>query len=510
MASYYVKQPGADAPNSGTHRGYWATSTTYAVGDRVFARQVYGTSTARRYCFECTTGGTTHATTEPTWNTTVGGTTTSGTAVFTTRAPTGWTNAHISANCLQNANNYVTGGDTVYLDSTLNDTLTSALGVSINGTSFGEIKWLSVDATSGEPPTTLQAGAKLTGGSSAVTYVYGFPSGNVYVYGVTFSSSTNNSYGYVNLSGSLSALYENCTFELLATGNGNAQLVLNTAYNSIFTDCAIKFTNVNHRLAGSGLFEGCNWNTSTAAPTGLCTMTSNGIMRLVGCDLSSFSSTAYITTTTGNNFTAELVDCKMPASWGGTLIGNTNHSFINDIKVVNCDNADTNYKFSKATTVGTQVVETTLVRDGGASDGTTPISWKVVTNSNGTSFAKPYIVEPILYWNDAVGSSKTLTIELLHDSATGLKNNEIWADVAVLTTSGYPLASHESSGADAISSGTTLTSSSATWTTTGMTNPNAQKMTVTFTPQEVGFIIVKVYVKVNSKTLYICPKVAVA
>jgi hypothetical protein len=58
----------------------WAVGTVYAVGDVVRA-----TSGNETLYFHCTTTGTSHAATEPTWNTSVGGTTADNTVVWTTR-----------------------------------------------------------------------------------------------------------------------------------------------------------------------------------------------------------------------------------------------------------------------------------------------------------------------------------------------------------------------------------------------------------------------------------------
>ncbi len=54
-----------------------ARNTVYAVGD------VIKPTTYASHSYKCTTAGTSHATTEPTWTTTNGATTTDGTAIFT-------------------------------------------------------------------------------------------------------------------------------------------------------------------------------------------------------------------------------------------------------------------------------------------------------------------------------------------------------------------------------------------------------------------------------------------
>jgi len=61
----------------------WAAATVYATGAKVKA-----TTGNTTLLFEATTGGTSHATTEPTWDTTPGNTTSDGTVTWTTRDAT--------------------------------------------------------------------------------------------------------------------------------------------------------------------------------------------------------------------------------------------------------------------------------------------------------------------------------------------------------------------------------------------------------------------------------------
>lgn len=55
----------------------WVANTVYAVGDVVKA------TTYNSHAYKCTTAGTSHATTEPTWSTTNGATQTDGTVTWT-------------------------------------------------------------------------------------------------------------------------------------------------------------------------------------------------------------------------------------------------------------------------------------------------------------------------------------------------------------------------------------------------------------------------------------------
>jgi hypothetical protein len=54
------------------------------------------------------------------------------------------------------------------------------------------------------------------------------------------------------------------------------------------------------------------------------------------------------------------------------------------------------------------------------------------------------------------------------------------------------------------------TASTATWTTTGLTTPNTQKLEVTFTPQKKGLVQARVVLAKASKTIYVDSKLTVA
>jgi hypothetical protein len=177
----------------------------------------------------------------------------------------------------------------------------------------------------------------------------------------------------------------------------------------------------------------------------------------------------------------------------------------------NCDSGDTHYHYRRATQFGTMQDESTIVRQGGQSDGTTTLSYKMVSNANAKQICPLDSMEWVHYIAAAqVGSSRTLTIELVHDSVTALKDNEIWLEAMYLGTSGVPLGTIGSEGIDVLATGASQTSSSTTWTTTGLTNPNKQKLVFTFTPQEEGYIHYTVRLGKASYTVYVDMKPTVA
>ena len=178
----------------------------------------------------------------------------------------------------------------------------------------------------------------------------------------------------------------------------------------------------------------------------------------------------------------------------------------------NCDSGDTNYRLWIEDYAGSIKSETTLVKTGGASDGDTPLSWKMATTAN-AEYPLVLLRSPEIFSEriTSTGSAKTITVDILHDSATALKDDEIWLEVQYLGTSGFPLGSFANdSKADVLAAGANQASSSATWTTTGMGNPNKQKLEVTFTPQEKGVAIVTVCMAKASYTVYVDPLAVVS
>jgi hypothetical protein len=154
---------------------------------------------------------------------------------------------------------------------------------------------------------------------------------------------------------------------------------------------------------------------------------------------------------------------------------------------------------------GTLTTETTIKRTVGASDGTTPYSWKLLTTANSKQDFPFETFEGAL-WNSAVGSAKTLTFHCLTDNLT-LQDADIWVEVEYLGSSGSPVSSLVSSApATLVTAGANLTSDSAeAWTTTGLTTPVKQKFSVTFTPQLAGPVRWRVKIAKASATVYVDP-----
>lgn len=411
-------------------------------------------------------------------------------------------------------------GDFIYISQSHVEAPTGGVNAAIIPSIAASISILSVQDTAQPPVTANTSPTSLvgsSGGSTSIILTSG-STGNCYLSGMLFSGSiTSGSYSFftsvsgyakmencrVNSDGSSGSIFfisgttgmqvevVNCIFRFGATVQGFSPA------NTTFRNCSIASGGTNIALIipananpiGTILFESCDF--STMAST----------LNLVG-----------VVGTAGAPNVITFRNCKLPASWTGSLFTGTFNSPKDRVQLFNCDSSGTNYRLWIEEVYGSVKQETLIVRTGGASDGTTPLSWIMTTNtailpvqdrafSGEATPTYPHRVltsPEIVVWNSAVGSSKTVSVEIVYDTASGLypilTNEDVWIDLQYLSQSGAPLGTLISSRAsNVLGAGTTLPASSVAWTTTGLATPDKRTLSVTFTPQLVGFIHVTVY-----------------
>lgn len=415
-----------------------------------------------------------------------------------------WANAKATLAAAATASS---AGDTIYISSSHTETQASAITITFPGT-FASPNYVLCVNDSAEPPTAVATGAQVrTNASNAHIYI----NGCAYIYGVRFQTRVAGS-GTGNIivanSSNQWATYENCTFDI---GYINT-IRLSTQVSSTVTlkGCSFVFGNTDAGFdsgaTANAYIDGGSLSGSAIAKVLKSNSAGGGCITFSGVDLSAAASSVVLSA--ANWGPVVFRNCKLPASWSGSI--STGTTVNRRVEMHNCDAGDTNYRIGFQDHFGTMISETTLVRTGGSSDGTTALSWKVVSDTTAT-FNRPFITPEIVQWNETTGSSVTATVEILRDSATNLTDAEVWLEVMYLGTSGYPLGTWISDcKADFLASEADQTTSSETWTTTGMSNPNEQKLSVSFTPQEKGFVHARVCVAKASATLYVCPKVTLS
>lgn len=410
-------------------------------------------------------------------------------------------------------------GDRVWVSDNHAESTGSAQTITMPGTLASPMQLLCGDDAA-EPPTALATtGSIATTGASLLAI-----NGVGYVYGLTFDAGSGASAANLTVAGADGNYIrmKNCNLRLINT-SATSQMVFGT--NTGSAEAAVVLENVGVRFAAAGQtmsprhcrfrWQGGSLLSGGTSPTNLLTPQIDQMDILIeGVDLSNASAGINIFTSNAQAAgKAVLRNCKLPASWSGDL--GTPTAFNTRFEMHNCDAGDTNYRLLIKDYAGTIQTETTIVRTGGASDGTTSTSLKMTMSANAEYPLIGLESPDMVKWNDTTGSAITVTVEIVHDSvgsgtSSRLTDAEIGLRVQYLGTSGFPLASFiEDFKSSVIASAADQTDSSETWTTTGLTTPLKQKLSVTFTPQEKGYIIANVVGFGASDVVYVDNKLVV-
>jgi len=223
-----------------------------------------------------------------------------------------------------------------------------------------------------------------------------------------------------------------------------------------------------------------------------------------GVDLSALGSGKNLVNSTGQRTSQyNFINCKLGASV--TVSGNPSEDAA-FTQIIDCDSGATNYRHERWAYQGSQVIETTIVRTGGATDGTTPISWKIVTTAN-SGPNNPFSSLPMAIWNDTTSANVTVTVYGIWGGGAVPNNDDVWIEVSYMGSASSPIATINAANglADVLAAGTAQSSDSSTWG--GSTT--AFKMSVTLSspqPALKGPPYATVKAAKASSTFYVDPK----
>jgi hypothetical protein len=418
-------------------------------------------------------------------------------------------------------------GDVVYVASDHAESLATSQVLAFDGTAASPVKLIAA-TTAAAPPTAVSTAASMTTtGTSSITF-----SGFLYAYGITFNCAT----GSVNASiscadvGAAVQEYENCNFYVHATGS-TARINIGSGGN--FQPAKVTWTNCNAELNNTGvgvtiLGGDFFWNggavvAGVVPASGFLRATSAGEhvnCVVTGVDFTEIGVTGFVVgKAAGARCKFTFINCKFPAWTTGGIVTGTMQAG-DRIEVYNCDSSDTNYVLYTLDMFGSVQSETGIYNDAGvdttgienANSDIAGFSWKMVA-SDGAGFPHQTLVSPeIVKWNTVKTGTLTATVEIVHDSqgsGTGgaLLDTEIWMEVMCLDPGGTPLGKWQadrcanlnlnSNAADQASSSATWTGDSAGWDT--------QKLVVSFTPKEKGYVHARVCLAKASATVYVDP-----
>lgn len=406
-------------------------------------------------------------------------------------------------------------GDVVNVSQSHAESTAGTVSPNWAGTLAAPTKVICVN-DSAEPPTAVATGASVTSTTTSLTLVQ---AGVVYYRGIDFiCGSTTNS---PVLSGQPSpgsgvASFESCNFRLAGSGSSGRMEMQ-----------AVKALNCGFRLANAAQYIGVGMGTRITggsvlsggtSPTALFKADLNssfyGDFVIEGFDLSNCSAGVHLfdCSQIGLVTSGKFVNCKLPVSWSGSLCASTARlSPSQVIELINCASGAVNYAYWRQTAQGSLRHETVIVRSGGARfGGATPISWKMASTTNVSFPANGLVSQPLYARVTTTGSPITASVEVLTDNVT-LTDAQCYLEVMYLSSSGAPLYTRVADcKADIIATAANQTSSSETWTTTGLSTPIKQKLSVTFTPQMAGFVMGRVYLHRSSTTVYVDPRINIS
>lgn len=422
-----------------------------------------------------------------------------------------WTNAYTT---LAAAFSGKAAGDIFYMSEDHSESQASLMTLTSPGTIGNPAFVYCVDHLGTVPPVSADLRTTASMATTANNSITFAGTGAVY-YGVIFLAGNSTGAPAINLVGANSASIKlvNCSLRIGSTGGG--VIAIGNAGSSQSSYVELDNTTAQFAAVGNSI-QICGtlrWRNTASALLGTIPTTLFGFSaarggRLIceGVDLSAAGAgkTLVGNTAGATGITAQFTDCKVNASV--TLASTPGTHDGPQIDFVRVGSSGINYNHTRVRYTGTLSEEITIVRTGGASDGTTPLSWKIVTTANST-WQFPFETAPIAIWNDVTGSSVTATLQGIWGGGAVPNNDEIWIDVEYLGDASSPKASFvNDTKADPLAAAAGQTAGSGTWG--GSTTKF--ELAATFTPQQKGWILVRVKVADNSATYYIDPKVTLS
>jgi hypothetical protein len=411
-----------------------------------------------------------------------------------------WANAYTT---LATAYSGKASGDIFYVAHDHNESTAGA--VTLTGTDFFVY---CVNRAGSVPPVSadlMTTGAVSTTGNSAITI-----QGTAYYYGIIFTAGSGANAPALVVGGNGGRnILENCALRSGGASNSIIRYGFNSSAVVDLINTTIQFSATGSAIQASAGYTRWRGNgssiTGATLPTTLVTGYGTAGMFWEGIDLSVLGSGKTLFGNQGSTGNIVLKDCKLGSSV--TVAASMGSVGSPRIDVIRSDSGATNYINSRFWFQGAQTTETTIVRTGGATDGTTPISWKLVTGAN-SRWTAPFESQPIVIWNESLSAVTTLTI---YGTTTGggvPNNDNIWVEVEYPGSGSFPLGAYiTTTKADNLAaSGTTNNSSdSSTWGGGGA--GNGFKIVVpSFTPAMKGPLSIVVKAAKASSTYYIDPK----
>lgn len=411
----------------------------------------------------------------------------------------------------------------------------TAITIATAGTLAAPTQIVCVDDSSESPAATLATASVNTTGSGAHITISGF----AYVEGMVFNCGGGTNAANILL-GSINASqkYKSSTFNLVST-SGTARIIVCNGDDAAqeWDGCNVKFSAALQRIQLAGghfTWRGGALASDSVMPSVLMepptSAARGGTATVTDVDLSSGLSTMNLVGGSGvGAWRFVFSNMKLPANWTGRPMAATpgvrqRAELYNSISGTTWIHAYIDDPF------GLIQSDTGVYRVGGAMIGSEPISMKMTTNANAkfpSHGLRSNWMERVFPGTDAevsafvAGASKTVSVDFVHDTAiaagqgagasSAFRNNDFVLEVITLDTAGAVTGTYRSTApATVLTAAADIGASSEPFTTSGMTTPMKQRLSVTIAPQQAGRIRARIVGYAASKTINYCPKITVA
>jgi hypothetical protein len=435
-------EPGVNGDTA--HCMQWAVSSTPLLGAVIYV----SSNGSLQICSTSGAGGTGSI---PAFSATAGVTTTDGSATWTSLGLASafqyWKAPHARLNGAF-ATNWGANGNDFYVADNSSETVTAAVTLAPPGVPSLPCRVMSIDHTLSLPATvaSLKAGATVNcnpgGGANGITLN---GAGQSYWYGVNLIANSA-SITPIQLANQQNLILrmENCSLQISGTGSATIVIGGTPPSNVDLVNCTITFNATNQHLNISDTTF--TWKNTVSAilgsaiPSPLINFSGAvlGNMLIEGVDLSAANS-VLVTSVNGGGY-ACFKDCKINAS--ATVTAGSN--FLVDM--MRCDSGGTNWRNERHSLYGDETTSTTIVRTGGASDGTTPVSHRIAPIATYVQTYAPFLAIPVTIWNGVTGTNRQVSLFGVSDSVAMPTNADFWFDVEYLGSAASPQGSFASGG----------------------------------------------------------------
>lgn len=414
-----------------------------------------------------------------------------------------WTNA---ATTLAAAIAAMAAGDTLAVSSAHAEA-TAGISLTVPGsaTSISKILGGTQGASSGLT-------AMATGGVIESTNTSFAVNGSFYASNITWraSSSSTVTPAFAGVSGDIQ-FHNACRYEV--TGGGAASGVkcgAGTASAGTLTtikDGIFKFGNATQRINvdHSVVIQGGSIDPAGTALSGVFKISTSTRSTKLICDdfdVSACTAAMDVITSVGQGAAfARFRRMKMPATWTGNLVTTGQIKAGDRFEMIDYSVGASKYKLLIADFAGILKDESTVKVTANTR------SFKAVSAS-GCGRINP-LRSHEYFVSLASGSAQTVSLDILTDNIT-LTDAEAWLEVDYFAGSTSIGTTATDAVADALATPANQTTSSATWTTTGITTPVKQSLSVTVTPGAADYAIVRAVFAKPSTTVYIDDRLTVA